>query len=463
MNLEQLNRVYFVGVGGIGMSALARFFRHIGKAVAGYDRTPTELTRRLEAEGIAVHYTDEPEQIAEAYRDPARRGETLVVFTPAIPAAHRELNWFRDQGYTVMKRAEVLGLITRSFDGVAVAGSHGKSTISSLTAHLFSRSEEGCSAFLGAISKNTDSNLMLNRNSRWAIMEADEFDRSFLHLEPVMALVTSMDPDHLDIYGGSGNLRQSFEEFLSRCRPGARLVIRHGLDLKAAGDNPYIYHTYGFSPEADFHPTDIRQEGAGYQFSLVGPKHSLKDLSLQVPGWINVENAVAATALALLAGIPGDIIREGLETFTGVRRRLDIRYRDAKKLYMDDYAHHPKEIHALIESVRKAFPDQRITGVFQPHLFTRTRDFAAEFAHELSRLDELLLMDIYPAREEPIEGVSAALILDQVRDIPRQMADREAVLDRVKAGDWEVFLTIGAGDIDQLVQPIEHILHEMDR
>lgn len=463
MNLDGIKRVYFAGIGGIGMSALARFFHHIGKEVAGYDRTATTLTRRLEAEGMSVHYEDDLSLVPSDFIREEMIAETLVIYTPAVPAKHRELTYFKEHGFTVMKRAQVLGLITHNFKGVAIAGSHGKSTVTAMTAHIFSLSELGCSAFLGAISKNADSNLLLNRESEWAIMEADEFDRSFLHLKPAMAVVTSMDPDHLDIYGGEDYLRNSFEDFLSKAVSGAPVVIKTGLNLLSSGDNQLQYYTYGFDQDADFHPVNIRGEQLGYVFDLVFPEGLIRDIRVTIPGWINIENAVAAASMALLAGVSIPVIRQGIETFEGVKRRFDIRYRSGSALYLDDYAHHPKEISALIQSVRKLFPDKRILGVFQPHLFTRTRDFAEEFASELSQLDELLLMEIYPAREEPIEGVTSGIILDQVTGIPAAMVAREELLNAISNTKWDVLLTIGAGDIDTHVEPITKLLHEVGR
>ncbi len=461
MDFSSIHRVYFVGIGGIGMSALARFFNHIGKPVAGYDRTSTSLTRNLEKEGMQIHYEDSILQIPADCRNLSLLKETLVIYTPAIPASHTELNFFRAHGFNLFKRSQVLGLITKEYKGIAVAGSHGKSTLSAMLANILHQTQDGCSAFLGAISKNFDSNLVLSESSEWAVMEADEFDRSFLHLEPQLAIVTSMDPDHLDVYGAKDQLKQSFTEFLGKVKSGSSVLIKFGLDLVPPVENELKVFSYGFDKYADFYPVNIRNNQLGYLFDLVHPEGVIKDIMTNIPGWINVENATGAAALALWAGANEAEIKTGISGFSGVKRRFDVRYHQNEKIYLDDYAHHPKEIKALISSIRKLFPDRRILGIFQPHLFTRTRDFAEDFGHELNMLDELLLLNIYPAREEAIPGVSSKLIFDAVKDIPKKIIAKEEVLGEIKESNWDVLLTIGAGDIDLFADEIELLLNEM--
>lgn len=463
MNLESIDRVYFIGIGGIGMSALARFFVHAGKKVAGYDKTASSLTNELEKEGMLIHYDDNLHSIPSAYLDAENKKSTLVIFTPAVPDLHSELTYFKSAAYTVLKRAQVLGLITKEYKSLAVAGSHGKSTLSAMIATIFHETPMGCSAFLGAVSKNFNSNLVLSELSKWAVMEADEFDRSFLHLEPSMALVTSMDPDHLDVYGGDDQLKQSFIEFLGKVKHHSIVLILYGLDLYPPKENNLRVKYYGFDERADYYPSNIQSLGFGYSFDLNTPEGVIKEMKTSVVGWINIENAVGAAAMCLEAGLSDDHVRAGIENFEGVKRRFDIRYNKNGKIYIDDYAHHPKEIKALLSSIRKLFPTQRILGVFQPHLFSRTKDFAKDFAQELSELDELILMDIYPAREEPIQGVSSKLIQKEIITDKVKIVKRENVLQAIKNSSWDVLLTIGAGDIDRLVSPIERMLNDLDK
>ncbi|MEA1876986.1 MAG: UDP-N-acetylmuramate--L-alanine ligase [Bacteroidota bacterium] len=460
MKLDSIDRVYFVGIGGIGMSALARFFVHAGKDVAGYDRTPTSLTNELEEEGMLIHFDDNLELVPSDYLDADLKHSSLIVFTPAVPVLHAELSYFRAAGYPLMKRAQVLGLITREYISIAVAGSHGKSTLSAMIATIFQETPIGCSAFLGAISKNFNSNLVLSAASDWAVLEADEFDRSFLQLEPSMALVTSMDPDHLDIYGAGDNLRNSFIEFLGKVKHHSTVILKFGLDLEAPEENKLSVKHYGFDEQADYHPVNIQPDGFGYQFDLITPTGIIAGMKTTIAGWINVENAVGAAAMCLEAGLSQEQVRSGVKKFEGVKRRFDIRYNRKGKVYMDDYAHHPKEIHALLESVRKIFPEQKILGIFQPHLFSRTKDFAVEFAEELSALDELILMEIYPAREEPLPGVSSQLIKETSNLKKVRILDKDELVNAIRESSWDVLLTIGAGDIDRLVLPIEKMLNE---
>lgn len=443
------------------MSALARFFVHSGKKVAGYDRTASSLTMSLESERMDIHYDDDKTLIPGDYLSENEKERTLIIYTPAIPDTHKEMAFFKEAGYTMMKRARVLGMISRNYFTMAVAGSHGKSTLSAMIATIFHESPAGCSAFLGAISKNFDSNLVLSSNSDKAVMEADEFDRSFLHLEPDMALVTSMDPDHLDIYGGRSQLKESFKAFLDKLNQQGTVILKEKLDLTPPKAKQLKIITYGMSSGADYYATNLMPVGLGYQFDLHTPSSCIKGLLLQVPGWINVENAVGAAAMCLEAGLEKKQVSLGLARFMGVRRRFDVRFNRHAKVYIDDYAHHPKEIKALCQSIRKLFPGRKVVGVFQPHLFTRTRDFADDFARELSALDEVGLMPVYPAREEPIPGVDSGIILNRLSTVNKGVMAREQVLEYAGKADWDVFLTIGAGDIDRLVKPIEDILDEM--
>jgi len=462
MKLDSIARVYFVGIGGIGMSALARFFVHAGKNVAGYDRTPTNLTGELEEEGMLIHYEDNLKLIPSEYLDANLKQSTLIVFTPAVPILHAELSYFRAAGYYLMKRAQVLGLITREYISIAVAGSHGKSTLSAMIATIFQETPIGCSAFLGAISKNFNSNLVLSSASNWAVLEADEFDRSFLQLEPSMALVTSMDPDHLDVYGEGDQLKKSFIEFLGKVKHHSTVLVKFGLDLYPPEQNKLLIKSYGFDNQADYHPENIHADGFGYAFDLVTPTGTIAEMQTTIAGWINIENAVGAAAMCLEAGLSPEQVKVGVRKFEGVKRRFDIRYNRNGKVYMDDYAHHPKEINALLRSVRKLFPEKKILGVFQPHLFSRTKDFAEEFGEELSALDELILMDIYPAREEPIPGVSSLLIKESAKLKNVRILSKDILVNTIRESSWDVLLTIGAGDIDRLVLPIEKMLNEMD-
>lgn len=460
-NLEQIKRVYFLGIGGIGMSALARYFVHLGKEVYGYDRTETALTRQLQQEGVAVHYTDDPELIPESFRNLHRIPENLVVYTPAIPGDHREKAALQDMGYNLTKRAEVLGYLSAQYRCLAVAGSHGKSTVSALLTQILIESGEGCNAFLGAISKNLNSNFVASKHSIWSVMEADEFDRSFLKLKPWQTLVTSMDRDHLDIYHDEKDLLEAFTQFLNRAATGSTLILKRGLPLHP---DPVLQHrilTYSLDdPSSDYYARVTEPRGLGYLFDLVTPTGSIEDVQTLIPGWINLENAVAAGAMALEAGFAPDAVRAGLAAFKGLNRRFDVQFNRSGKVYLDDYAHHPNEIMALVQSVKKMFPGKKITGIFQPHLFTRTRDLAADFAAALEMLDELVLLDIYPAREEPIPGVSADLISQLINRIPVHRQVKEQWESWLPGLSTDVLVTIGAGNIDQLVKPITQYLED---
>lgn len=459
MEMQKITSVYFVGAGGIGMSALARYFRAKGKQVAGYDKTPSDLTAALIEEGIRIHYTDDIALIPE---DCKQIDSTLVIYTPAIPETHTELNYFKTNGFTLMKRARVLGEITRTERGLCVAGTHGKTTTSSMLAHLLKQSHVDCNAFLGGILKNYNSNLMLSDKSDLAVIEADEFDRSFHWLNPYMAVITAVDPDHLDIYGTPAAYRESFEHFTSLIRPDGCLVMKKGLQLQPRLPEGTKLYTYSATEEADFFARNIRIGNGDILFDFVTPDGSIPDVKLGVPVKVNIENGVAAMALAWLNGVTPEEIRRGMASFAGPVRRFDFHLKKDDIVLLDDYAHHPAELKASIQSVKELYPDKKVTGIFQPHLYTRTRDFAADFAASLSLLDELILLDIYPAREEPIPGVTSQIIFDRVTIPNKRMIRKEELLDLVQkeAASFEVVLMVGAGNIDRLVEPVKQILEK---
>lgn len=455
LKLNDIKRVYFLGIGGIGMSALARYFASQGIAVSGYDRTETPLTAALEKEGIAVHYTDDPTLLpADLHPD-----DSLIVYTPAVPATHRELNTLIDRGFRIHKRAAVLGIICNSLRTIAVAGTHGKTSVTTMTAHIMKISHLGCSAFLGGISKNYQSNLLTDSGgSEWVVAEADEFDRSFLQLTPALAVITSMDADHLDVYGTHEKVIESFTLFAAQIRKGGALVIKKGLSLEDIPSSGYQKYTYSITEEADFCAENITLKEGHYEFDLKTPDFKIEKLVLNYPGRLNVENAVAASAVALLAGVLPDDIRKALATYSGVKRRFDIHLKNEKYLLIDDYAHHPEELRATISSVRELYPDKTITGVFQPHLYSRTRDFAAAFARSLDLLDEIVLLEIYPARELPIEGVSSELIFNQLINKRKRLCQRAELTKIASSFKPGIVIMMGAGDIDGLVEPVKEEL-----
>ena len=459
MEMQKITSVYFVGAGGIGMSALARYFRAKGKQVAGYDKTPSDLTAALIEEGIRIHYTDDISLIPE---DCKQIDSTLIIYTPAIPETHTELNYFKTNGFTLMKRARVLGEITRTERGLCVAGTHGKTTTSSMLAHLLKQSHVDCNAFLGGILKNYNSNLMLSDKSDLAVIEADEFDRSFHWLNPYMAVITAVDPDHLDIYGTPAAYRESFEHFTSLIRPDGCLVMKKGLQLQPRLPEGTKLYTYSATEEADFFARNIRIGNGDILFDFVTPGGCILDVKLGVPVKVNIENGVAAMALAWLNGVTSEEIRRGMASFAGPVRRFDFHLKKDDIVLLDDYAHHPAELKASIQSVKELYPDKKVTGIFQPHLYTRTRDFAADFAASLSLLDELILLNIYPAREEPIPGVTSQIIFDRVTIPNKRMIRKEELLDLVQkeAASFEVVLMVGAGNIDRLVEPVKQILEK---
>ena len=444
------SKVYFIGIGGIGMSALARYFKFKGYDVSGYDKTPTALTDSLQKEGIRVHFVDDAEFV------PKEKEDTLVVYTPAIPEDMGELVYVMNSGYNVLKRSRVLGEITRGQKCLAVAGTHGKTTTSTLTAHILHSSGDGCSAFLGGISKNYGSNLIMSHVPT-VVAEADEFDRSFLQLFPEIAVITSMDADHLDIYGDIESYRQAFRDFAAQV--SGTLIVKKGLPITGK-DTPAKVLTYSYNDkEAAFHAENARPDELGYfTYDLVHPWGVIKDIKVGTPGWVNAENSIAAAAICLCHGTDPQKIKEGIASFEGVKRRLDIHLNTKKISYIDDYAHHPKELSSAISSMRGIFPGRKITGIFQPHLYTRTRDFAPEFAQALSALDKLILLDIYPAREEPIEGVSSSLIFDKVTAPEKVLLKKEELMAYLEKEPVDVLVTFGAGNIDSFIGPITNML-----
>ena len=456
MDANQLKAVYFIGAGGIGMSALVRYFLSKGKKVGGYDRTPSELTEKLIEEGAQIHYEESVELIAPDFLDAE---STLIVFTPAIPDNHAELQYFRSHGFTIQKRAQVLGMLTRSGKGLCAAGTHGKTTTSSMAAHLLHQSHVGCDAFLGGISKNYGTNLLLSDTSEYVVIEADEFDRSFHWLTPYATVITATDADHLDIYGTEEAYLESFNHYTSLIQPGGALIMRKDIKLQPRLQDGVTCYTYS-REEGDFHAENVRIGGGEIFFDFVSPLGNIQDIQLGVPVAINIENGIAAMALAQLSGVTNDEIKAGMASFRGVDRRFDFKIKNDKVVYLSDYAHHPEEIKQSILSMRALYADKKLTGVFQPHLYTRTRDFYQEFADSLSLLDEVILTDIYPARELPIEGVSSQLIYDNLRpNIEKTLCKKEEVMDVLKNKHIEVLMTLGAGDIENYAAQICEILN----
>ena len=454
--MNNIQSIYFIGIGGIGMSNLARYFMLKGKKVAGYDRTETPLTKELVKEGAIIHYTDDVKLIPDFCKNSA---DTLVVYTPAVPSENEEVRFFHDNGFTIQKRAQVLGTITKSSKALCCAGTHGKTTTSSMLAHILKQSHLDCNAFLGGILKNYNSNLILSETSEFTVIEADEYDRSFHWLHPYMALITSVDPDHLDIYGTEEEYLKSFEHFTSLIQPGGVLVMKHNIKLSPKVSNNVKVYTYSIE-KGDFHAKNVRIGNGEIHFDFVTPKGIIDNIQLGVPVKINIENGIGSMALAWLNGATEDELRHAMATFQGAKRRFDFILKTDKISMIDDYAHHPEELAASITSVKELYPDKKLTGIFQPHLYSRTKNFAPEFAHSLSLLDELILLDIYPAREKPIEGVTSKIIFDKVT-CPKTLCNKEELLPLLeKKNEIEVLLTVGAGDIDQLLEPIKQILEE---
>lgn len=457
MDLGKINSVYFLGIGGIGMSALARFFLANGKKVGGYDKTSTALTLELEKQGMEIHFEDTIRLIPSGYMD---SNSTLIVRTPAVPDDHTEYIYFLKNGFSIMKRAEVLGIIFNAKKGIAIAGTHGKTSVTTFTSYLLRECGIDCSAFLGGISKNFNTNLLLG-NDEFVVAEADEFDRSFLHLHPYISLVTTVDADHLDIYSGFDAIEQAFAGFVANTKPGGIVILKEGVKLDIP--NGCEKFTYSFNTTAsDFYASDIKVENDSYSFTFNTPKGNFKNFRIEVPGKTNIENAIGAMSVAFLLGISGEKLCSVLPGLRGVVRRFDVQYKDSNVIYYDDYAHHPRELDAVIGSLRDLHKGRKITGIFQPHLYSRTRDFADDFAKSLSALDELILLDIYPAREKPIPGVTSDIIFDKVSLVKKHHCSKINLLDKLKELNIDILLTAGAGDIDQMIEPIKNWLNERE-
>ena len=459
MELKDIKSVYFVGAGGIGMSAIARYFLHIGVVVAGYDKTPSALTKELEKEGMDIHYEENIALIPAACKDAS---STLVIYTPAIPQEHQELVYFHENGFTIEKRAQVLGTLTRSHKGLCVAGTHGKTTTSTMCAHIMHQSHVDCNAFLGGISKNYGTNYILSDKSDYVVIEADEFDRSFHWLRPWMSVITATDPDHLDIYGTKEAYLESFRHYTELIQPGGALIIHKNLEMKQHVQDGVKIYEYSLN-EGDFHAENIKIDNGEITFDFISPVESISNVELGQPVPINIENAVAAMAMAQLNGCTAEEIKEGIKTYEGVERRFDFKIKDDKHVFLSDYAHHPKEIYQSAKSIRELYKNRKITAIFQPHLYTRTRDFYKDFADSLSILDEVILCDIYPAREAPIPGVTSELIYKNLKPgVEKSMIHKEDVLDLVKKRDFDVLIVLGAGDLDNLVPQMAEILKQKE-
>lgn len=443
MNTKDIKNVYFIGIGGIGMSALARYFNGMGKSVAGYDRTPSPITEALAEEGVSIHFKDDIALIPPEYKNPKH---TLVVYTPAVPTSHTELQFFTHHNFTVKKRAEVLGLVTQDSFCLAVAGTHGKTTTSCILAHLLKVCQAPFTALLGGISENFNSNLVLD-GTEYAVVEADEFDRSFLQLSPNIACVNSMDADHLDIYGTHDDMQQSYRDFTKRLKPNGKLLVRYGLPLEGI--------TFGLEEEADYHISNIVMKEGTYTFDIFTPSQVIQHVRLHRPGEHHLLNALAAFAMALEAGFPPDRLAQALGSFTGIQRRFSYHSKENDFVFIDDYAHHPTEIDAVYQAISAAHPGKTITAVFQPHLFSRTRDFAEGFAKSLAQFDTVLLLDIYPAREAPIPGITSTWLLDKIENPNKKCVSKAALITEIKQCKPEVLVTLGAGDIGQEVPKIK--------
>ena len=455
MELKDIKAVYFVGAGGIGMSAIARYFIKKGLVVAGYDKTPSDLTKRLETEGMLIHYNENVDEIPHECK---KKESCLVIYTPAIPAEHQELKFFRENGFEIQKRAQVLGTLTQSHKGLCVAGTHGKTTTSTMCAHIMHQSHLDCNAFLGGISKNYGTNYILS-DSDFVVIEADEFDRSFHWLRPWMSVITSTDPDHLDIYGTKEAYLESFRHYTELIQPGGALIIHRDLEMKENIQSGVRRFDYSLT-EGDFHAENIVIENGEITFDFISPIESIKGVQLGQPVPINIENGIAAMAMAQLNGCTAEELKYGMQTYGGVDRRFDFKIKNSKMVFLSDYAHHPKEIYQSAKSIRELYKNKHITAIFQPHLYTRTRDFYKDFADALSQLDEVILTEIYPARELPIEGVTSKLIYDNLKPgVKKEMIQKADVLDYIKEHDFEVLIVLGAGDLDNQIPQITKILN----
>lgn len=460
MELKDIKSVYFIGAGGIGMSAIARYFLHKGLFVAGYDKTPSTLTRQLEKEGMTIHYEENVNLIPIECCQPET---TLVVYTPAIPATHAELVYFQNNGFTIEKRAQVLGTLTRTHKGLCFAGTHGKTTTSTMCAHILHQSHLDCNAFLGGISKNYGTNYILSKKSDYVVIEADEFDRSFHWLRPWMSVITSTDPDHLDIYGTKEAYLESFRHYTELIQEGGALIIHKDLEMKQHVKKGVKVYDYSRNT-GDFHAENIRIENGTITFDFISPVENVKDVELGQPIPINIENGIAAMAMAQLNGCTAEELRKGMRTYAGVDRRFDFKIKNNRHVFLSDYGHHPKEILQSAKSLKELYGNRKVTVIFQPHLYTRTRDFYKEFADALSHFDEVILTEIYPAREEPIPGVTSTLIYDNLRKgIEKQMIKKDDVLDFVRSRDFDVLVVLGAGNLDNYVPQITEIIQEKEK
>ncbi len=447
--MNGLHSLYFLGIGGIGMSALARYFLRKGIDVSGYDRTPSPLTEELQSEGIDIHFDDNPELIPE--------NTNLVIYTPAVSKSLKEYKYLESKGIPIKKRAEILGEISKQYNTIAVAGTHGKTTISTMIAWLLKKSNIKCNAILGGISENLSSNVLLSEDAKILVTEADEFDRSFLHLQPDFAVITSADADHLDVYNNKNNLIESFSQFTGNITSGGTLLLKQGVHLNIDSHNHQAY-SYSLDRKADFYATNIRLSEARYTFDLSTPKGLIKDLTPGIPGLINLENSVAALAVALLYGADEKSLQKSLPEFKGIRRRFNYQIQSKEVIFIDDYAHHPVEIQGVLSSVKSLYPGKKTLAIFQPHLYSRTKDFAAGFAESLDLADEVILLPVYPARELPIEGVSSELILNRMKNKHKHLLSKPDIPEKLKEFDFDILITLGAGDIDRLVQPVKEFL-----
>ncbi|MBN2806435.1 MAG: UDP-N-acetylmuramate--L-alanine ligase [Prolixibacteraceae bacterium] len=456
-DFHNIPNLYFLGIGGIGMSALARYAKAMGKTVGGYDLTPTPLTRELEQEGMAVHYHEEINQFSSIFL----KENTLVVLTPAVPASNAEFSYLKANGYQIVKRSELLGFLTKGKVCIAVAGTHGKTSVSTMITLLIKESGMDVGAFLGGISRNFNSNLVLPKSPESPVVtEADEFDRSFLQLEPDIAVITSVDADHLDIYGTHSQVLDAFGLFAAKIKPGGTLLYKKGIDLQACLGADVKAYSYGIETEADFIAQNVRIEQGAFHFDMKTPWETIPNIRMEYPGRVNLENMLAAAAVACLSGIGAEAIRKAVPLYKGVVRRFDIRFKNNELLYIDDYAHHPSELEATIKSVKELYAGQKVLGIFQPHLFSRTSDFYREFASSLDLLDEAILLDIYPARELPLPGITSELILQNMKLEAKALVSMDALLEVLKNRNFDVLLTMGAGNIDQMVEPITNFLKQ---
>ena len=460
MELKDIKSVYFIGAGGIGMSAIARYFIHKGMVVAGYDKTPTDLTRQLEKEGMLIHYEENLEEIPHVCKE---QNSTLVVYTPAIPATHIELKYFQENGFEVQKRAQVLGILTRTHKGLCFAGTHGKTTTSTMCAHIMHQSQKDCNAFLGGISKNYGTNYILSDKSDFVVIEADEFDRSFHWLRPWMSVITATDPDHLDIYGTKEAYLDSFRHYTELIQPNGALIIHKNLEMKPHVQNGVKVYEYSRN-EGDFHAENIKIENGEITFDFISPIENVTGLELGQPIPINIENSIAAMAMAQLNGCTAEELKYGMKTYSGVDRRFDFKIKNDKHVFLSDYGHHPKEILQSAKSLKELYKGRKITAIFQPHLYTRTRDFYKDFADALSNFDEVILTEIYPAREEPIPGVTSQIIYDELKEgVEKSIIKKDDVLDVVKSRDFDVLVILGAGNLDNYVPQIAKILESKEK